>query len=81
MPRAFLLIMAFCGFRPEEVRRIAPHLIHLDATTVDDAIGATVPAPFVIRATAKGGDLTAVPCPQEAVEGWKLWAGDEPLDS
>src|SRR5438105_2353777 len=33
--KALLMMMAFCGFRPEEVRRIAPHMIRLDATTVD----------------------------------------------
>jgi len=71
--KALLMVMAFCGFRPEEVRRIAPHMIHVDATTVDDATGATVPAPFVIRPSAKGGDVVAVPLPDEGVEAWKLW--------
>jgi site-specific recombinase XerC len=65
--KAFATIMAFCGFRPEEIRQIAPHDIHLEGTE-----------PFVIRPTAKDGDIVSVPCPPEAVRGWKLWLDKNP---
>jgi hypothetical protein len=57
--RAFLMIVAFCGFRPEEIRRTETWMVHLDAEM-----------PHVIRNTAKGGDVTVVPLSEEGVLAW-----------
>jgi integrase len=60
--KAFLMIMAFCGFRPVEIRRIAPPDIHLDGAE-----------PSVTRPSAKGGNIVTLALPPEGVKGWKLW--------
>jgi integrase len=60
--KAFLMIVAFCGFRPEEIRRTEPWMIHLDAEP-----------PHVIRNTAKGGDVTVVPLSDEGVLAWRMF--------
>ncbi len=71
--KAFLGVMAFCGFRPVEVRRVKPYMIGLDAMEPDESTGASRPAPSVIRPSAKGGNVVAVAVPDEGVEAWKLW--------
>jgi integrase len=60
--KGFLMIVAFCGFRPEEIRRTEPWMVHLDSTP-----------PQVIRNTAKGGDPTVVPLSEESVLAWKMF--------
>ena len=60
--KAFLMIVAFCGFRPEGIRRTEPWMIRFD----------TEP-PHVIRNTAKGGDVTMVPLPDEGVLAWRMF--------
>ncbi len=60
--KGFLMIVAFCGFRPEEIRRTEQWMIHLDAER-----------PHVIRNTAKGGDVTVVPLSEEGVLGWRMF--------
>ena len=60
--KGFLMIVAFCGFRPEEIRRTEPWMVHLDADTPD-----------VIRNTAKGGDVTVVPLSAEGVLAWRMF--------
>jgi site-specific recombinase XerC len=60
--KGFLMIMAFCGFRPEEIRRTEPWMVHLDADP-----------PNVIRNTAKGGDVAVVPLSSEGVLGWRMF--------
>jgi site-specific recombinase XerC len=60
--KAFLMIMAFCGFRPVEIRRTEPWMVRLDADP-----------PQVIRNTAKGGDVTVVPLAEEGVLAWQMF--------
>jgi hypothetical protein len=60
--KGFLMIMAFCGFRPEEIRRTELWMVRLDAET-----------PHVIRNTAKGGDVTVVPLSDEGVLAWRMF--------
>ena len=60
--KAFLMIMAFCGFRPEEIRRTEPWMVKQDADP-----------PNVIRNTAKGGDVTVVPLSDEGVLAWRMF--------
>lgn len=60
--KGFLMIVAFCGFRPEEIRRTEPWMVHLDAEP-----------PHVIRNTAKGGDVTVVPLSDEGVLAWRMF--------
>jgi integrase len=60
--KGFLLIVAFCGFRPVEIRRTERWMLHLD----DEQ-------PHVIRNTAKGGDVTVVPLPAEGLLGWRMF--------
>ena len=60
--RGFLMIVAFCGFRPEEIRRTEPWMVHLDTDTPD-----------VIRNTAKGGDVTVVPLSAEGILAWRMF--------
>jgi integrase len=55
--------VAFCGFRPEEIRRTEPMMVHLD----DDEMA------HVIRNTAKGGDVTMVPLSDEGVLAWRMF--------
>jgi hypothetical protein len=57
LAKACALIMAFCGFRPVEIRRTEKWMV-----TFGDE-------PQVIRNTAKGGLLTTVPLTPEAVAG------------
>lgn len=60
--KAVLLIMAFCGFRPSEIRRTEPWMLHLED-----------PEPYVIRNTAKGGDVVPVPLSPEGMLGWRMF--------
>ncbi len=60
--KGFLMIVAFCGFRPAEIRRTEPWMIRLDGES-----------PHVIRNTAKGGDVTVVPLSDEGVLGWRMF--------
>jgi integrase len=60
--KGFLMIVAFCGFRPEEIRRTEPWMIHLE-----------VEPPHVIRNTAKGGDVTVVPLADEGILAWRMF--------
>lgn len=60
--KAFLLVVAFCGFRPVEVRRTEPWMLHLD-----------VELPHVLRPTAKGGDVVTVPLSEEGVLAWQMF--------
>ncbi len=60
--KGFLMIVAFCGFRPEEIRRTEPWMVRLDPD-----------APHVIRNTAKGGDVTVVPLSAEGVLAWRMF--------
>ena len=60
--KGFLMIVAFFGFRPEEIRRTEPWMVHLDADMPD-----------VIRNTAKGGDVTVVPLSAEGVLAWRMF--------
>ena len=59
--KGFLMIIAFTGFRPEEIRRTETWMVHLDADE-----------PHVIKNSAKGGDLVVVPLSPEGVLGWKM---------
>ena len=56
------MIVAFCGFRPSEIRRTEPWMLHLDADP-----------PHVVRNTAKGGDVTVVPLSEEGVLAWRMF--------
>ena len=56
------MIIAFTGFRPEEIRRTETWMVHLDADQ-----------PHVIRNSAKGGDVTVVPLSEEGVLGWRMF--------
>jgi integrase len=67
--KGFLMIVAFCGFRPEEIRRTEPWMIHLDAAP-----------PHIIRNTAKGGDVTVVPLSAEGVLAWRMFIEHGGLD-
>lgn len=60
--KGFLIVMAFCGFRPSEVRRTEPWMLRLDTES-----------PHVIRPTAKGGDTVVVPLSDEGVLGWQMF--------
>jgi integrase len=60
--KGFLMIVAFCGFRPAEIRRTEPWMVHLDQDRPD-----------VIRNTAKGGDVTVVPLSAEGVMAWRMF--------
>jgi site-specific recombinase XerD len=60
--KGFLMIMAFCGFRPSEIRRTELWMLHLD----------DIP-PYVIRNTAKGGDVVPVPVSHEGVLAWQMF--------
>lgn len=60
--KGFLLIMAFCGFRPAEIKRTELWMLHLDEQW-----------PYVIRNTAKGGDVVPVPLSAEGVLGWQMF--------
>jgi integrase/recombinase XerD len=60
--KGFLMIMAFCGFRPEETRRTELWMVRLDQDP-----------PHVIRNTAKGGDVTVVPLSEEGVLAWRMF--------
>lgn len=60
--KAFLMVMAFCGFRPSEIKRTEPWMLHLDE-----------PSPYVIRNTAKGGDVVPVPLSAEGVLAWQMF--------
>ena len=60
--KAFLLVMAFCGFRPVEIRRVNPRTIRLDG-----------PTPSVERPSAKGGKVVTVPLSSEGVAAWKMF--------
>ena len=62
--KAFLMAMAFCGFRPCEVRRTDPWMLRLNAES-----------PHVIRPTAKGGDTVVVPLSDEGVLAWRMFEG------
>ena len=55
------MMTAFCGFRPEEIRRTELWMVHLDADP-----------PNVIRNTAKGGDVV-VPLSAEGVLAWQMF--------
>ena len=67
--KGFLMIVAFCGFRPVEIRRTEPWMVHLDADTPD-----------VIRNTAKGGDVTVVPLSAEGVLAWQMFIEHDGFD-
>ena len=67
--KAFLLIMASCGFRPAEIRRTQPWMIRHD-----------VADPHVVRNTAKGGDVVVVPLSELGVLGWRMWLEHNPWD-
>jgi hypothetical protein len=54
--KSLLMVMAFCGFRPVEIRRTEPWMLRLDADP-----------PQVVRPTAKGGDTVVVPLSDEGV--------------
>jgi site-specific recombinase XerC len=54
--KAFLMIMASCGFRPSEIKRTEPWMLRLHADE-----------PHVIRNTAKGGDVVVVPLSEVGV--------------
>ena len=60
--KAFLLVMAFCGFRPVEIRRVDSRTIRLDG-----------PNPSVERPSAKGGKVVTVPLSAEGVAAWKMF--------
>lgn len=60
--KGFLLIIAFTGFRPEEIRRTEEWMVRVDADE-----------PHVIKNSAKGGDLVVVPLSPEGVLGWKMF--------
>ena len=60
--KGFLMIVALCGFRPDEIRRTEPWMVHLDSDMPD-----------VIRNTAKGGDVTVVPLSAEGVLAWRMF--------
>lgn len=60
--KGFLMIVAFCGFLPEETCRTEQWMLHLDAEN-----------PHVIRNTAKGGDVTVVPLSEEGVLAWRMF--------
>jgi len=60
--KAMLLIMAFCGFRPSEIRRTEPWMVKLEATP-----------PQVIRNTAKGGRVSTLPLTPPGVLGWQMF--------
>jgi site-specific recombinase XerC len=62
LAKACALIMAFCGFRPEEIRRTQKWMVTLDGDR-----------PQVIRNTAKGGHLSAVSLVPEAILGWQMF--------
>ena len=67
--KGFLMIVAFCGFRPEEIRRTEPWMVRLDADP-----------PHVIRNTAKGGDVVVVPLSDESVLAWRMFIDHGGLD-
>jgi len=52
--------MAYCGFRPVEIRRTEKWMVTWTGN------------PQVIRNTAKGGDLAAVPLTPEGWLGWQM---------
>ena len=60
--KAELIIMAYCGFRPAEIYRTEKWMVTLDG-----------PNPQVIRNTAKGGRVTAMPLSAPALLGWKMF--------
>ena len=60
--KGFLMVMAFCGFRPSEIRRTELWMLHLDEMP-----------PYVIRNTAKGGDVVPVPVSPEGVLAWQMF--------
>jgi site-specific recombinase XerD len=60
--KGFLLIMAFCGFRPCEILRTERRMVRLDSH-----------APYAIRPTAKGGDIVTLPLSAEGVLGWQMF--------
>jgi site-specific recombinase XerC len=60
--KGFLMIMAFCGFRPSEIRRTEPWMLKLEADP-----------PHVIRNTAKGGDVVPVPLSEEGILAWQMF--------
>ena len=62
LAKACGLIMAWCGFRPVEIRRTEKWMVKL-----------TGDVPQVIRKTAKGGLLAAMPLTAEAILGWEMF--------
>ena len=62
LAKACALIMAWCGFRPVEIRRTEKWMVKL-----------TGDVPQVIRKTAKGGLLAAMPLTAEAILGWEMF--------
>ena len=60
--KGFLMIMAFCGFRPSEIRRTEPWMVKLEADQ-----------PHVIRNTSKGGDVVVVPLSREGILAWRMF--------
>jgi integrase len=67
--KAFLMVMASCGFRPSEIRRTEPWMIRLDSDE-----------PHVIRNTAKGGDVVVVPLSAVGVLARRMWLEHNPWD-
>jgi integrase len=69
--KAFLMIMASCGFRPIEIKRTEPWMLHLgDAEQ-----------PRVIRNTAKGGEVVVVPLSEVGILAWRMWLTCNPWDA
>lgn len=60
--KGFLLIMAFCGFRPVEILRTEPWMVRIESGS-----------PYAIRPTAKGGDTVTVPLSAEGLLGWRMF--------
>jgi len=67
--KGFLMIMAFCGFRPVEIRRTELWMVHHDAD-----------APHVVRNTSKGGEVAVVPLSEEGVLAWRMFIEHGGLD-
>lgn len=68
--KGFLMVMAFCGFRPSEVRRTEPWMLRLEGES-----------PHVIRPTAKGGDAVVVPLSDEGILAWRMFSYQGGFDS
>ena len=62
LAKACVLIMGWCGFRPEEIRRTEKWMVTLGGDR-----------PQVIRNTAKGGNLSAVSLVPESILGWQMF--------